>query len=730
MEKSKSLVQNKLEKLLLDCRSIQRAIVKGTSLMNKPDIVKSVFQTFECLEYLQITPVLSSPPDVFNCKTLLELDLSDIGLHQIPVSMATLPLLKTLRASNNRLNKSSFPTEVELWPLIETIDFSSNHFSVLPEIFEQWKCLLYCDLSKNQLLTLNEQVVGQWKALRTLSLHNNRLVSLPESIQQCQKLSSLSCQYNSLVTLPHGISQLHELQKLTFDHNKLAWTTIPSLKGLNCLAQCTLAHNQIKSIPMELHYESLKALRVCSLGHNLLRDISNVEWTYLVACTEVDLRQNRLVKLPTSLFQMPQLQHLNVESNALTYLPAEIECAKQLISLDVHRNQISMLPDELAKISTMNQLDLSQNRIASIPLAWRDFLLHRHSNKNIVMEMLKLDALDNPLVSPLKEIVAKGCYKSPAAQQLTLTLIKLIDYLQKSTTKRSKVELITFQSLHKNDKKQYDLKVRKGQAKLATEYLDWAFRDICRVSANGVDVQSFRRILNALGCPWTKIEWTRIMTEFEGSSSLTINLESFLNAIEHAHQSSSTNLAFVEQLLNYLQDTSDTMELKPSKQQPKPPPFTPPTSQTKTSVQATITKETPCKPKPTKNEMRLREQVRRQRERMEILQQQLQDKLNIQQSCEVAEESNNRRYLEIFCMGATTLGTLKVSWQPKWTVMDLKQFIEHEYQIPQLQQVKSLFYACADKSSDIYRNMEKRKRLDNADRLRSTVHAIYTPRTS
>ncbi|KDO32337.1 hypothetical protein SPRG_02816 [Saprolegnia parasitica CBS 223.65] len=713
------------------CLSLTRASVSGAVLAADVSAAKTVFDQLHRLEALHITPVLTTLPDAAALSGLIELDIAHLGLWHLPATSVELVHLRILRASHNQLRKESLPNVRVLWPQLRELDLSNNTLTTLPEMCRSWTLLETCNLSSNQLVALSETVVESWRQLRSLQLHDNRLSSLPSTLGCCDALTTLSCHRNALKALPAWLAHLDALVDASFHHNQIAHHSegpgVPERRHLRQLARCTLSYNSLEGMPFELR--DLTKLQSLSLGHNQLRDLGPIDFSCLVVCTEVDLRHNCLRELPSSLFAMPMLQHLFVHANVLNDLPSSIGSAPALASLHAHTNHLSSVPPELSNVATLTHLDLSRNRLSTLPLAWTAFLAHRHPNttSQLVLETLKLD--DNPWENALKDIVVRRSYASPSVQQMTLTLLKLVDYLQRTTTKRSKVDFSVFQKQHKNDTKVYRLRVRKGQAKVATEYLEWAFRDHHQDS--GVSEATFRSRLLDLGCPWTAVEWSRVLHRFPLQPG-GVDLDRFLEAVERVHDAPVEAHSFPEQVLLYLHDVAAASEKSAapiskqamSRATPSPAQVRP-AAKSATSVTVNPTPPVETKPqtkKPSTAEARLRHQVLRQRERMVILQQQMLDQRQ-RPVVDMAREKPNTdgdtapsQGLVLTCMGETTHTSLVVtSFEMQWTIRELKEHIEAEHGIPTSSQVLLAVY------------LDRRLRLADAVVLASVLHDTPTP---
>ena len=123
------------------------------------------------------------------------LDLSDIGLADIPESVKELRYLEVLKLNENTL-------------------------SVLPDFICSLKDLVHLDLGYNRLSSL-PQSIGELSYLKNLNVRCNKLRSIPESIGKLASLCSLDISYNSLSELPETINNLPNLEFCDIRGNNL-----------------------------------------------------------------------------------------------------------------------------------------------------------------------------------------------------------------------------------------------------------------------------------------------------------------------------------------------------------------------------------------------------------------------------------------------------------------------------------------------------------------------------
>ena len=132
------------------------------------------------------------------------------------------------------------------------------------------------------------------------------------------------------------------------------------------------------------------------------------------------LRETNLTQIPAEIFELKQLQGLELGNNFLTVVPDEIVHLQNLNRLDLRGNQLTTLPDVIAQLQNLTWLDLSGNRLATVPdglvqlrnLTWLN--LSGNQITTVPEALVQLPHLQelhldfNPLETPLLEVALKG----------------------------------------------------------------------------------------------------------------------------------------------------------------------------------------------------------------------------------------------------------------------------------------------------------------------------------
>jgi len=210
-----------------------------------------------------------------------------------------------------------------------------------------------------------------------------------------------------------------------------------------------MPHNQAFLLAEKKIEEALqsgaKELDLSNFGDNTpkLTEVPDLLWQ-LTQLQQLNLSNNQLTTLPESLGQLTQLETLILSSNQLKELPKSIGKLTQLRSLDLFNNKLTLLPDELGQLTLLNDLWLSGNRLMELPesigrLTQLEILWIHVNDLTIIppslaqLDRLKLLNLDN---NPLKpEFIAsykegldtfKAYLRAEAVSQVVLNEAKLI----------------------------------------------------------------------------------------------------------------------------------------------------------------------------------------------------------------------------------------------------------------------------------------------------------------
>ncbi|MDE5086708.1 MAG: leucine-rich repeat domain-containing protein, partial [Trichodesmium sp. St16_bin2-tuft] len=263
--------------------------------------------------------------------------------------------------------------------------------------------------------------ISELSNLTELGLNSNQLTSLPESISKLSNLTVLNLSYNQLTSLPESISELSNLTELYLDNNPLE---IPPIEiVLQGIEEIGKYFKKAQERIQEAKDKKLKELDLSSSYINKdnikLADFFSALWD-LEQLEILNLSSNQLTSLPESISKLSNLTVLNLSYNQLTSLPESIGELSNLTDLDLSCNQLKSLPESISELSNLTELGLSSNQLISLPesigklsnltevyLSFNQLKILPESISELP-NLTKLYLNNNPLETPPIEIATKG----------------------------------------------------------------------------------------------------------------------------------------------------------------------------------------------------------------------------------------------------------------------------------------------------------------------------------
>jgi small GTP-binding protein len=224
------------------------------------------------------------------------------------------------------------------------------------------------------------QEIGHLRNLTRLYLSYNQLAEFPKEITRLRNLTRLYLNSNELREIPPEIGLLKNLNRLYLSYNQLSRLPkeIAHLKNLNRLY---LSYNQLTEIPKEI--AQLRNLNILDLSSNELNALPG-EIAQLRNLTRLYLGSNQLIQMPGEIGQLENLTELNLSSNQLSELPEEIAGLEKLALLYLDSNQLKAVSKKLAELENLTELNLSSNQLSELPkeIALSERLIHLDLNGN------------------------------------------------------------------------------------------------------------------------------------------------------------------------------------------------------------------------------------------------------------------------------------------------------------------------------------------------------------
>jgi hypothetical protein len=236
--------------------------------------------------YTSLTEALKNP------NAVIDLNLSNQNLPEIPLEISQLTHLQKLNLSGNQIKK--IPAHLSQLKSLKWLDLYNNKINEIAPEFSQLDSLFYLDLGWNKLKSVPSSIFAL-KNLQYLYLYANQLKTLPNEIGRLQKLESLRLGKglkfffggNNLREIPDSISQLRHLKELHLPDNPL--NKLPnSFNNLRSLQWLDIEHNRFTKIPAEIfEMDSLKYLSIWDRGfsknskQNLINQRPNIKTNYI-----------------------------------------------------------------------------------------------------------------------------------------------------------------------------------------------------------------------------------------------------------------------------------------------------------------------------------------------------------------------------------------------------------------------------------------------------------------
>ncbi|MFX1437551.1 MAG: leucine-rich repeat domain-containing protein [Promethearchaeota archaeon] len=138
----------------------------------------------------------------------------------------------------------------------------------------------------------------------------------------------------------------------------------------------------------------LKINRIAKLPKNLSK---------LINLTYLDLSNNNLRSLPESFGSLSSLEYLYLKYNKINEIPSTIGKLEKLIILDLRHNNIKSLPNEISSLNSLEILDIHGNRLNNFPKFPKGF----NSLTELQLGLNQLKSLPDSLIN-LKSLKILG----------------------------------------------------------------------------------------------------------------------------------------------------------------------------------------------------------------------------------------------------------------------------------------------------------------------------------
>ena len=149
------------------------------------------------------------------------------------------------------------------------------------------------------------------------------------------------------------LDELLSITNIDFDAGSIGWSNL------------NLSELDIKWITNLPKHMMIKQL---NLSQNQLSVLPISVTSHLRRCTKLDLHQNNIKYVPTSILELPMIKELNLSLNRISELP-NVSWSASLVRLNLSRNELKTLPDCATELcsDSMAVLQLEHNQLKTVP---------------------------------------------------------------------------------------------------------------------------------------------------------------------------------------------------------------------------------------------------------------------------------------------------------------------------------------------------------------------------
>lgn len=274
--------------------------------------------------------------------------------------------LKQAEIEKNRAD-SALDVAIEMQGKVETAMFDK----AVKEQFPEWKGYNFYKKTDERLEILNK--------IDSLDLSNNALLEIPKKISECSNLKHLNL----------------------FGNPDIEWKeSVQTMKKLNNNVGIYVSIDDLSDIDSS-YWQYITGIEILKTGLNQIPKniLEQNQLTYLSIRGRWQNRTyNNFDTLPKDLFDLTNLEILNLEQCNITFIPDGISKLKNLKKLYLYNNKLISLPRDFGKLN-IEILSLSENKFEEIPEQVFDiknlkkFVFRLNNLEEIPVELFQLDNL-------------------------------------------------------------------------------------------------------------------------------------------------------------------------------------------------------------------------------------------------------------------------------------------------------------------------------------------------
>ncbi|KAK2586650.1 hypothetical protein KPH14_011695 [Odynerus spinipes] len=346
-------------------------------------------------------------------KSLEHLALNNNQFSCLPSVVANLKSLKSLKVHNNYIKEIS--ESIGNLENLEDLDLSYNKLTDIPFAYKKLHRLKCFSLAKNNFSKIPDCISAGMRNLEILDLSQNKYIILDIPLYSIHIKRLYARQNDICPAFPKWIltSKYYELEEVSLDYTVFKnfyfpnETSVSNIKKLS-MVQCKLSQANLQNIIKRLkHIESI------NIGNNTQISKCNIFWFLPIQdiqdksnLKEISAHRTGIPMIPKYINELVNLIMIDVSFNSINWLPDEICYLTNLQTLIINNNLLSYLPDSIGQLQSLKKLKANHN------------LLTRTPSSMIYLNNLKfLDLYNNEILSAREIIINLTCLQGMDLEQ-------------------------------------------------------------------------------------------------------------------------------------------------------------------------------------------------------------------------------------------------------------------------------------------------------------------------
>lgn len=285
---------------------------------------------------------------------LVFLNLSYNYLSSLPVFGKNIQsCLKRLYCQFNCLQSLS-PQICQL-SVIENVNISHNRLKLLPKKMSLLKRIKYIYISHNSFRSY-PSFLHNLQSIEIIDISHNFIV---RNILANPKLLTMNISFNKIQTIPFYICKFYNLENIDLTSNQISWIS-NRFAQISNLKSVYLDHNNILVLSLNNFPSKIKKI---SASFNNIYNIINESHTQLNYLTYLNINHNNIRRIPSIIFDISNLECLDLSYNFVANVPFQISNLKRLKRLYINNNNLYCINKGLLHIYSLQVLAIANNCI-------------------------------------------------------------------------------------------------------------------------------------------------------------------------------------------------------------------------------------------------------------------------------------------------------------------------------------------------------------------------------